>query len=139
MVCGVTSVTGDTDFVHVSLGQVGTVGGLLGLFIVIAGVIGAAFRVSRNTQTVANYRESASAWEAKAAVQADEIKDLKEQVHELQVREAEKDTKIATMEEQISGLRDLLTQRATFEVLEGSLDEIRNGVRQLLQNGGHSP
>jgi uncharacterized protein YlxW (UPF0749 family) len=131
--------------VHLSLGDVGTIAGLIGLFIVIAGVLGAAFRVSRNTQTVANYRESAQAWETKANVQADEIKELKEQVKDLQNREREKETQVVALQEQISGLRDLLTNRATFEVLEHRTAEVlalvgetRTEVRKLIEQGGTS-
>lgn len=131
---------------HLSLGDLGTIGGLLGLLIVIAGVIGAAFRVSRNTQTVANYRESAQAWEAKAKVQESEISDLKEQVSDLQARESEKDITIAAMKEQISGLRDLLTNRAAFEVLEqrsaemlAIAGETRADVRRLLEDESKAP
>lgn len=126
---------------HLTLGDFGTIAGLVGLFVVVAGVIGAAFRVSRNTQTVANYRESAQAWEAKANVQADKIEGLEAQVGELQAREAEKDVTIAAMQEQITGLRDLLTNRASFEVLEQRTAEMlalagetRRDIRQLLGN-----
>lgn len=136
-----TTVAGDNRPVHLTLGDFGTIAGLVGLFVVVAGVIGAAFRVSRNTQTVANYRESAQAWEAKANVQADKIEGLEAQVGELQAREAEKDVTIAAMQEQITGLRDLLTNRASFEVLEQRTAEMlalagetRRDIRQLLGN-----
>lgn len=127
---------------HLSLGDIGTLAGLIGLFIVVAGVLGAAFRVSKNTQTVANYRESAQSWEAKANAQGVEITELKEQVKDLQAREAEKDTQIATMQEQIQGLRDLLSNHAVFEVLEARIGEVlslagetRADVRRLLEDG----
>lgn len=134
-------MTGDNQLVHLTLGDLGTIAGLVGLFVVVAGVIGAAFRVSRNTQTVANYRESAQAWEAKAKVQESEISDLKEQVGDLQAREAEKDVTIAAMQEQITGLRDLLTNRASFDVLDQRTSEMlvlanetRHDVRRLLED-----
>ena len=131
---------------HLSLGDIGTIAGLIGLLVVAAGVIGAAFRVARNTQTVANYRESAQAWEAKAAVQADEIRELRSGVKDLQVREHEKDTKIVALQEQVAGLRDLLTNRAAFEVLDhrtaemlAMVGETRKDIRELLAHGGSSP
>src|SRR5215471_13237235 len=49
----VTRVDSDTGDVHVTLGGVVAIGSLIGLLIVIAGVLGAAFRTWRNVQSIA--------------------------------------------------------------------------------------
>lgn len=114
----------DTGDVHVTLGGIVSVGSLLGLLIVVTGILGAAFRTSRNVQNIANYRDAAQSWEARAAAQEKEISDQQHaieacgvQIEGLHRELAEKDRQLASMQEQIKSMRELLSGRAAFEQL----------------------
>lgn len=118
-----------------SLGQLVSIASIVGVLIVVAGVLGAAFRTSRNVQAIVNYREAAQSWEARATAQAQQIAaqdaqigELRSQVADLRDFSREKDTQIAGMQEQIAGLRELIAGRATFESLEG----LGNRIIELL-------
>jgi uncharacterized protein HemX len=142
--------------VHVTLDGVVAIGSLVGLLIIIAGVLGAAFRTSRNVQSISNYRDAAQSWEARAGAQeaelsqqAHQIEQLQAQVTRLREHLAEKDRQIVTLQEQTRSLRELIAGRAVFEALETKMAELlvlggenRAGIRQLLKyqnspGGGH--
>jgi len=140
----------------VTLGGVVAIGSLIGLLIVIAGVLGAAFRTSRNVQSIANYRDAAQSWEARAGAQeaelsdqAHKIEELQGQITGLQEQLAEKDRQVATLQAQTSSLRELISGRAAFESLETKFAEVlalvgenRRDIRQLVEQntpGGHRP
>lgn len=130
-----------------TLGGVVAIGSLIALLIVIAGVLGAAFRTSRNVQSISNYRDAAQSWEARAGAQeaeltqqAHQIEQLQAQITGQQAQLAEKDLQIATLQEQMRSLRDLVAGRAAFETLETKIAELlalggenRSGIRQLLE------
>lgn len=135
---------------HISWGTLISGVGVLGLLIVIAGVLGAAFRTSRNVQSIANYRDAAQSWEARAAAQEQELEQQRVQIENclhrvelLQQESASKDQQIASLQEQITSLRELLTGRAAFESLSGKIaeavvlaTETHRDVRALLGNEG---
>jgi uncharacterized protein HemX len=124
------------------------IGSLVGLLIIIAGVLGAAFRTSRNVQSISNYRDAAQSWEARAGAQeaelsqqAHQIEQQQAQINSLREQLAEKDRQIITLQEQMRGLRELVAGRAVFETLETKLAELlalggenRAGIRQLLES-----
>lgn len=116
---------------HVTLGEIVAIGSLLGLLIVVAGVVGAAFRTSRNVTTISNYRDAAQSWEAKSGAQqtqierqAEMIKNLQAQISRMGEALAEKDRQIAALQEQTQELRDLVSGRAVFENLDHKLTEM---------------
>lgn len=141
------SVTGDTYLVHASLSAIVAIGSLIGLLIVIAGVLGAAFRTSRNVTTISNYREAAQSWETRAGAQETELADQartiehqQQQLDALTAKLVEKDTQIAALQAQVSSLRDLIAGRATFEALDTKIAEVlattgenRRDLREILQ------
>lgn len=121
--------------VHVTLGTVVAVGSLIGLLVVVAGILGAAFRTSRNVQTITNYRDAAQSWEARANAQEQELADQQHQITNQQTQIegltkqlADKDRQLDMLQEQIVSLRELLSGRAEFASLQGQID-------QLLQMG----
>lgn len=109
--------------VHLTFGTFVALGGIVSLLIVAAGIVGASFRVGRNTSTVANYREAAQSFELKASALEDTVGDQKKQIKVLQDSNADKDIKIASLQEQITSLRELLLQRAAFETLQEKIAE----------------
>lgn len=109
---------------HVTLATILSLLGVVSVLIVVAGIVGASFRVSRNTQTLVNYREAAQSWELKANSQEHEILELQQQVKDLQTASAEKDKQIVALQQQLSGLRDLVTSRAEITVLETRMSEL---------------
>jgi peptidoglycan hydrolase CwlO-like protein len=133
--------------VHVSWSTVISVIGVLGFLIVVAGVLGAAFRTSRNVQSISNYRDAAQSWEARANAQEQELSDQAHQIETcqhkidlLQQELSDKERQLDSMQEQITQLRELLTGRAAFETLNGKLAEAvqlaadtRRDVHRLLE------
>jgi uncharacterized protein HemX len=116
--------------VHISWGTVVSVVGVLGFLVVVAGVLGAAFRTSRNVQSITNYRDAAQSWEARANAQEQELEQQARQIdacqkkiESLQRELAEKDRSLNSLQEQISSLRELLTGRAAFESLTEKIAE----------------
>lgn len=88
--------------------------GIVGLLVATANVLG-SFRTSRNTTTVAGYRDAAQAWEAKAKAQEGEIIDLRSSL-------AEANVKIDGQERRIQMLQDMVTSKALIEALARALD-----------------
>lgn len=109
--------------VHLTFGTVVALGGLISLLIVAAGIVGASFRIGRNTATISNYRDAAQSFEIKANALEDETESLQRQIKTLQDQSAKKDLQIVSLQEQITSLRELLLQRATFEVLQERIAE----------------
>jgi uncharacterized protein HemX len=137
----------DTNGVHVTLTGIVAVGSLLGLLIVVAGILGAAFRTSRNVQSITNYRDAAQSWEARAVAQEREMADQASnlttqaaQIEGLQHQLADKDRQLDGLQEQIVSLRELLSGRAAFESLAEKFAEAlalaaenRKDLRTLLE------
>lgn len=115
---------------HISWSTLISTVGVLGFLVVVAGILGAAFRTSRNVQSIANYRDAAQSWEARANAQEQELDQQRVQIENcnhrielLQQELAAKDTQVAGLQEQITQLRELLTGRAAFESLTGKISE----------------
>jgi peptidoglycan hydrolase CwlO-like protein len=116
--------------VHVTLGGIVSVGSLLGLLIVVTGILGAAFRTSRNVSTINNYRDAAQSWEARANAQEQElagqqtqIDACNAQIEGLHREVGDKDKQIDMLQAQITSLRELLSGRAAFESLSEKISE----------------
>lgn len=125
-----TCVPGDTGLVHINWATVVSAVGVLGFLVVVAGILGAAFRTSRNVQSIANYRDAAQSWEARANAQEQELEQQAHQIqncnHRIELLQTElesKDHQLQAMETQIANLRDLLTGRAAFESLSEKIAE----------------
>lgn len=132
---------------HVSLGTAVSSIGVLGFLIVVAGILGAAFRTSRNVQSIANYRDAAQSWEARAnaqerelAEQAHQIEGCNHKIELMQLDISRKDQQISSLQTQITDLRDLLTGRAAFESLTEKISESlalnaenRKDIRAILE------
>jgi predicted RNase H-like nuclease (RuvC/YqgF family) len=90
---------------------------IVGFFVVILGGIGsvAAYRVSKNTDTVKNYKETAQSWKERSESQEAEITELKAKM-------AERDQHIAQLEGQLHTLRDVVTGRTAVTELGEKLD-----------------
>lgn len=135
---------------HISWGTAISGVGVLGFLVVVAGILGAAFRTSRNVQSIANYRDAAQSWEARANAQEQELAQQATQIdncnHQLELLRQElsaKDKQVESLQEQITSLRELLTGRAAFESLTGKISEAvqlagenRRDIRRLLEIEG---
>lgn len=109
--------------------DVATIVAIVGVLMTMAAIYG-AFRVSRNTQATALYRENALAWEGKAKIQEDDIKELKERL-------GERDEKIRNLEATVTVLRDTVTGKVVLDTLAqqvGSLVQAQDDMLRLLQN-----
>lgn len=138
---------------HISWGTLISGVGVLGFLVVVAGILGAAFRTSRNVQSIANYRDAAQSWEARANAQEQELEQQRVQIetcnHRVDLLQQElsaKDQQVASLQEQITSLRELLTGRAAFESLSGKISEAvqlaaetRRDIRTLLETEGDRP
>lgn len=80
---------------------------VVGLAITIASVFG-TFRMSRNTQAMTLYRETATGWQAKAELQEGEIAELRENL-------AKKDRQIADLQARVQVLQDTVTGKSLLE------------------------
>jgi gas vesicle protein len=94
------------------------VGTLVSVLLVAAITVGtwAGLRTGKTAQTLANFRNAAESWQASAEAQAAEITQLKTQLGEALARIATQDTKIAVMQEMVTGTNAMAALRA--EVLE---------------------
>ena len=133
----------DTAVVHVTLGGIVSVGSLLGLLIVVTGILGAAFRTSRNVSTISNYRDAAQSWEARANAQEQELASQQTQINAcnteiegLHREVADKNKQLDGLQSQITSLRELLSGRAAFEKLAEQFQQalvIAHENQQVLQ------
>lgn len=83
---------------------------VLGFLITAAGLVGVSMRVGRNSQTVANYREAAASWEAKARAQEG-------QITQLQAADAAKKEQITELTAKVQLLQDMVTGKTAIEQL----------------------
>lgn len=83
----------------------------------VMGLAGGSFRVSRNTQTVANYREAALSWEAKADAQEKDIELLRAAL-------IEKDRQIAELQGRVVVLQDMVTAAPAIEHLATTMADV---------------
>jgi chromosome segregation ATPase len=138
---------------------------LVGLLITAATVIGGSFRVSRNTQTVSNYREAALSWESQSKALEAQVRLFEEQLAEREVHArtmesqfeaqlAEKDARIHELEGRLTTLQDVVTGKAAVEALtvemrsvvqavdtvKGHVDQVHldlAAIRETLSGGNH--
>lgn len=89
-----------------------TLVGILGFILTIAAGVGsvAAFRISRNTETVRTYKENAAAWKERSEQQDVEITDLRSKI-------ADQAKLIADLQGQLHTLSDVVTGRAAITEL----------------------
>jgi hypothetical protein len=87
--------------------------------ILSAATIFASFRVTRNTQATALYRENAAGWEAQAKLQKTQAADMQsgydQQLGELRAQGADKDQKIADLTARVEVLQDMVTGKSLLE------------------------
>jgi hypothetical protein len=83
---------------------------ILAFLVTAGGVIGVSLRIGRNTQTIANYREAATSWEAKAKAQEG-------QIEELQAADTAKATQITELTAKVQLLQDMVTGKTAIEQL----------------------
>jgi TolA-binding protein len=111
----------------------GTLTAILAVITFIFAVVGVAgtWRGAKSTSALSQYRDTATAWEAKSHVQAVQISDL-------QADATAKDRRIAELEGKVTVLQEALTGRAAWEILEVKIAEAlvimaetRTEVRQV--------
>jgi hypothetical protein len=92
-----------------------------------AATVWGAFRVSRNTTATALYRGTAEAWEARAGIQATEIRETREQAERDRVeftrRLAGKDAQIADLNARVQLLTDMVTGKSVLEEISRALQQ----------------
>jgi hypothetical protein len=91
--------------------------GILSFVIAVGVLLGTAWRVGKNTQTVNNYRESALSWETKARAQESELSDVRDQLGDAINQLQEMQGKVHVLEEVASGraaLEAMATQITTL-------------------------
>jgi hypothetical protein len=93
---------------------IGVIIAALGLLFTAAGIAGGSWRISRNTQTVALYKDTAEAWEAKSKSQDARIAELEEAEHR-------KDREISELRGQVATLQDLVTGRSALQDMDERL------------------
>lgn len=98
-----------------NLGGVDLIVALCAFLVVAAGVIGLNFRISRNTQNVANYRDAAQSWESKAKAQEIEIADLNAKVANLTQKLAAETEARHTLEGIVTGKTAVETLRLEMQ------------------------
>lgn len=96
--------------------NIGTIVGVLALLLAAGGVVGTSLRVGRNSQTVANYREAAHSWEAKASAQEGQIGEL-QAAHEQAAQE------VTELRAKVQILQDLVTGKTAIEQLSVQVTE----------------
>jgi uncharacterized protein HemX len=94
---------------------------VLTFLVTAAGIAGGSWKIQRNTQTVAVYKQAAEAWEAKSKAQDAHIETQDDQIIKLGESMAEKDRQIAELRGQISTLQDMVTGRSAVEAMDARL------------------
>lgn len=98
---------------------------VLGFLITAGGLIGVSMRVGRNSQTVANYREAAQSWEAKAKAQEGQLEELKE-------ADAAKASQITELTAKVQLLQDMVTGKTAIEQLAAQVAETFQRIDERL-------
>ena len=103
------------------------IAGLLALFIAALGVIGgwAALRVSKQTQTVKNFRDAAESWRQKSESQDNRIAELEHENAELRKQ-------LADLQGQVTVLRDLATGASAIAEHEAKADRRQESIMTRL-------
>jgi uncharacterized coiled-coil protein SlyX len=101
----------------VSLSSILSLVSIIVAVLTVMGLAGGSFRVSRNTQTVANYREAALSWEAKADAQEKDIELLRAAL-------IEKDRQIAELQGRVVVLQDMVTAAPAIEHLATTMADV---------------
>ena len=138
---------------RLTLDNFASIGGLVALLVVVAGIIGGSYRLSRNTAVVASYRETAKAWEERASVQAGagpgpggpgaaleaERELCKEQITQLQGQMqllADWATGKQTADAILAGQQHILAQLATVQAeILGQVGDLRTLLRAQAEGG----
>lgn len=109
--------------------DVATIVAIVGVLMTMAAIYG-AFRVSKNTQATSMYRDNALAWEGKAKIQEEDIKELKDRL-------GERDEKIRNLEATVAVLRDTVTGKVVLDALAqqvGSIVQMQDDILRLLRD-----
>lgn len=103
---------------------------VIGLLGTAAAVVGGSFRVSRHTQVVANYRDAAQAWEAKASAQGNEITELRSEL-------AEREKEIIELRSRVSILQDMVTGKSAIEQIIPEIHSVRDELKAAIREARH--
>jgi hypothetical protein len=121
---------------HMDTGTILAIIAIISFALTAAGIVGMSFRVGHNTQTVANYRETAQSWKEKADAQ-------EAQITELQHGSMEKDGQIAELQAKVGLLEKLVLGESTAQGLRAdhvamdkkvtaTYDAVQQGVSSIL-------
>lgn len=107
------------------MGNIPGLAGILGFVIALGTLLGVSLRSGRQTSTINNYREAATAWEMKANAQETQIADLQQTVGQLQ-------HDLTTVQAENSVLRDLVTGKEALATIGTQLSEWQDEIRARL-------
>lgn len=100
-----------------------TFGVVLAALLTAAGAIGiwAAFRVGRNAQTIANYRDALQSWKERSETQDVKIAEQEQEISELKDSQHRLEAENADLRGQMSVLRDAISGRQGFDQMIGKI------------------
>lgn len=91
--------------------------GVFGLVTTAAAVLAGTWRISRNTATVNNFRDSALSWETKSKSQDEEIEKLHRDL-------AARDREVSDLQGRVGTLQDMVTGKSAVEELTSSMTQL---------------
>jgi predicted PurR-regulated permease PerM len=112
---------------------------VLGFVLTVAAAVGsvAAFKISRNTETVKNYKENAASWKERSETQQVEIGTQSEKIQAQAQLIAELQGQVHTMQEILSGRTDAKELAELFRTgmseLGGSVGNLATSLSTLSQ------
>jgi hypothetical protein len=130
---GVAGVRHDRD---VNSGAVSAVVAVAGLAFVIVALFVQA-RVSRRGVSMQVYRDTAVAWETRSKAQDAQMADCHAQIADLREALAKRDSFIAELRGKVDVMQELLTGRASWEVLEERTTELVTMLRSVRSEVRH--
>jgi len=121
-----SAVAAGSSGIHLSIATILAIVGIISFLLTAAGIVGMGFRVGSNTQAMANYRETAQSWQAKADAQ-------EEQITSLQTSLLEKDHQIAELQAKVALLEKLVLGESTAARLEKRLSDLYVQGEKILE------
>lgn len=106
---------------------VGAIAGIIAVLIVVASVLG-QLRISRNQTNLANYRDAAQSWEARATALKEENAAQQAAIDELRAHLLIKDKEIGELRGQMAVLQNLITGKTLFETFIPELHNVRDEI-----------
>jgi hypothetical protein len=119
---------------HVDTGVILAVIAIVAFLVTAAGVVGTAFRVGHNTQTVANYRETAQSWKEKADAQEAQLAELEHRSTEKDGQIAELQAKVGLLEKLVLGESTALGLRADHQAMDKKVTATYDAVHGVQQD-----